>query len=89
MAAHMLSTVDNPYNPFDHWDEWLLYDTQHNHNTCGLLARVAINSDELSETDQEVANEFAIDEVLREDARGIYIRVTPETVIRPTLLEIS
>lgn len=88
MAAHMLSTVDNPYNPFTHWDEWWLYDTSHGHHTSGLLARIAKNSDELSEADQERVNEIAIDEILNEDPFGIYIRVSPDSVIRPTKLEI-
>lgn len=88
MAAHMLSTVDNPYNPFTHWDEWWAYDTTQGYHTSGYLARIVINSDELSSTDQEVANEFAIDEIIREDARGFYIRVAPDTVIRPTIPEL-
>lgn len=89
MAAHMLSTVDNPYNPFTHWDEWWAHDIAQGHNTAGLLARIAINSDELSDADQEVANEDAINEILREDARGIYIRVAPDTVIRTTNFELT
>jgi len=89
MAKHMLSTADNPYNPFTHWDEWWAYDEEEQgYHTSGLLARVAINSDELSETDQELANEYAIDEVLREDARGIYIRVSPDTIVIPTSFEL-
>lgn len=88
MAAHMLSTVDNPYNPFTHWDEWWVYDTAAGYHTSGLLARVAKNSDELSETDQERANEIAIDTVLEEDAHGIFIRVSPDSVIIPTNFEL-
>lgn len=88
MAKHMLSTVDNPYNPFTHWDEWWVYDTTHGHHTSGLLARIARNSDEISETDQELANESAIDEILNEDARGIYLRVSENSKIIPTKFEI-
>jgi hypothetical protein len=84
----MLSTVDNPYNPFTHWDEWWSYDTTHGHDTAGLLARIAINSDELSESDQELSNEYAIDEILREDPRGVFIRVSPETIVIPTSYEL-
>ena len=84
MAAHMLSTVDNPYNPFTHWDEWWTYDTSTGHHTSGLLARIAKNSEELSETDHEAANEMAIDEILNEDPHGIFIRVSPKSVIIPT-----
>lgn len=88
MAEHMLTTVDNPYNPYTHWDEWFVYDTTAGHHTCGLLARVAKNSDELSDTDQEKANEIAIDTVLNEDAHGIFLRVSPKSVIRPTNFDI-
>lgn len=88
MAQHMLSTIDNPYNPFTHWDEWLVYDTTSGYHTNGYLARIAKNSDDLSEADQESANENAIDEILNEDFRGMYIKVTPETVITPMILEI-
>lgn len=87
MAKHMLTTVDNPYNPFTHWDEWWAFDIAHGYHTSGLLARIARNSDELSESDQEWANESAIDEILNEDARGIYLRVSPESVIIPTKFE--
>lgn len=88
MAAHMLTTVDNPYNPFTHWDEWWAYDTQAGYHTCGLLARIAKNSEELSEADQERVNEIAIEEILNEDARGIYLKVSPDSKIIPTKFEI-
>lgn len=88
MAKHMLSTVDNPYNPFTHWDEWWAYDIATGHHTSGLLARIARSSEEISESDQEYANESAIDEILNEDARGIYLRVSPSSVIIPTQFEL-
>jgi hypothetical protein len=67
---HMLTTVDNPYNPETEWDEWFAFDLEHGYNTPGLLARVAITSDELSETDQDDAIEAAIDELVRENPLG-------------------
>lgn len=88
MAAHMLTTVDNPYNPFTHWDEWYAYDQAAGHHTCGLLARVAKNSEELSEADQERVNEIAIDTILNEDAHGIFLKVSPDSVIIPMSFEI-
>jgi hypothetical protein len=88
MAKHMLTTVDNPYNPFTHWDEWWAYDIAHGYHTAGYLARIARNSDEISETDQELANEAAIDEIIEEDARGIYLRVAPDSKIIPTNFEL-
>ncbi len=52
----MLTTVDNPYNPFDQFSEWYAYDTQKGHYTCELLARFAKTSDEL--TDEENSEEI-------------------------------
>lgn len=76
MAEHMLTTYDNPYDPFTHWDEWWLYDEAHGYHTCGYLARISKTSDDLSDADQELANEIAIDEILKEDVLGIYLKVS-------------
>ncbi len=66
MTESMLTTVDNPFNPFDHYDEWYAYDSRHGHNTPGFLARIAVLSDEISEADQSLAIEDAIDEIVFE-----------------------
>ena len=49
--AVMLTTTDNPYDPFKNFDEWFMYDTEKGYNSCGYLARIAKLSDE--NTDQE------------------------------------
>ena len=64
MADVMLTTIDNPYNPFTEWNEWLQFDLAMGYDTSGYLARVTITSDELSEADQDWAIEDAIDEML-------------------------
>ena len=71
----MLSTIDNPYNPFDNFDEWYAYDLRKGHNTCGLLGRIAKTSNELSEADNDLAIEQAIDEIIRLDPTCKYIKV--------------
>ena len=43
------------------------------------LARIAITSDELSEVDQEIANENAIDEIVFENVTGVHKKVTRDT----------
>ena len=68
MAKTMLTTIDNPYNPFTQFDEWRVYDETNGYYSSSLLARIAYHSDELSEADQEVAIETAIDEIVKEDA---------------------
>ena len=68
---HMLTTVDNPWNPETQWDEWLAWDAQAGYHTPGLLARHTLSSDESSELDQDEARELAIDEIVRENVLGV------------------
>lgn len=72
----MLSTIDNPFNPFTQFDEWLAHDTALGHHTLAFLARVVNTSDDLSEADQSLAIELAIDEIVRENVSGIYKKVS-------------
>lgn len=74
-VEHMLTTVDNPFNPFTHFDEWYAYDERLGYRTTAFLARVARSSDEISEADQHVALESAIDEIVRENVLGLYKKV--------------
>lgn len=74
-VQHMLTTVDNPFNPFNQYDEWLAYDEGHAYHTNSLLARIVLSSEELSEADQNVARENAIDEIILENVLGIYRKV--------------
>ena len=61
----MMTTVDHPYNPFEEFYEWLSFDIAKGYNTCGLVARLCITSDELSEADQDLDLEEAWRAVLR------------------------
>ena len=75
MAVHMLTTIDNPYNPFTQFDEWFQFDEAAGYNTPQYLARIAISSPDLSEADQSVALENAIDEIVELNVLGIYRKV--------------
>lgn len=75
-VEYMLSTIDNPFDPFTQFDEWLAFDTNSGYQTAGMLARIAFVSDELSEADQMLAVQSAIDEIVRENVLGIYIKVS-------------
>ena len=33
----MLSTADNPWNPFTNFNEWYAFDVVHGYNSCGVL----------------------------------------------------
>ena len=72
----MLTTVDNPYDPFTQFPQWLSFDTRKGYNTSGLLARIALTSDDLSESDQRLAVNNAIREIVEINALGIHRAVT-------------
>ena len=79
MAEHVLTTVDNPFNPVTQFKEWHTWDTMHGHHTLALLGRVVITSDELSEADQAQATEAAVQEIARENVSGVHRLVNAET----------
>ena len=76
VQLHMLTTVDNPFNPFTDYDRWNAYDEARGYFTANFLARVVVTSSELSEADQDVAIENAIDEIVKENVLGIYTKVS-------------
>ena len=63
----MLTTIDNPYNPFDEFDRWLQFDTNKGYNTCALLARVSTSSNELSDSDESNEIENAMNDIIMYD----------------------
>lgn len=73
---YMLTTVDNPFNPFTMFDEWLSYDTMMGYDTSAFLARVAKVSIDLSEPDQELAIQDAIEEIIKENVTGMWRKVS-------------
>lgn len=79
MMEHMLTTVDNPWDPFTQYDEWLAWDTEAGYHTPSYLARLVRSSDELSEADQVLAVEIAIDDIVEENVLGVYKKVSRET----------
>ena len=74
----MLSTVDNPYNPFDDFSSWYMYDVEKGYNSCSYLARIAKTSEQFTEQENDEEVERAIDEIIEYDFLNIYVKVTNE-----------
>ena len=72
----MLTTFDNPFDPFEQFTDWFMFDVEKGYNTCSYLARIAKLTDDMS--DQEVNDEIeqAIDEIIQYDFMNIYKKVT-------------
>ena len=71
----MLTTIDNPWNPFTQWDEWYAYDQSKGYDTPGYLARITKTSFDLSEAEQDRSINDAINEIVQMNIRGIYRKV--------------
>ena len=78
----MLTTFGNPFDPFEQFTSWFMFDVEKGYNSCSYLARIAKLTDDM--TDQEVSDEIerAIDEIIQYDFANIYKKVkkAPQTV---------
>ncbi len=75
---HALTTVDNPFDPFDSFAEWMEWDRASGYDTPNYLGRIVIYSDDLSIADQHQAVSDAIDEILEENGKTLYRKVSRE-----------
>lgn len=73
---YMLTTLDNPYNPFTQYDEWYALDEARGYHSTGLLARYVVTSDALSPKDQEVAINQGLNELIQDNPYGMYKKVS-------------
>ena len=76
----MLTTFDNPYDPFDQFTLWLMFDKEKGYDTCEYLARIVQLSDDLTEKEVDEETERAIDEIIKYDPFNIYKKVTRESI---------
>jgi hypothetical protein len=72
----MLTTIDNPFDPFEQFTSWWLFDIEKGYNTCSYLARIAKLSEEMSDEEVNYEIERAIDEIITYNPLNIYIKVT-------------
>ena len=72
---YMLTTFDNPYNPYDQFDEWLMFDNEKGYNTCSYLARIANLSGDMTQKEEEDEIQRAINEIIDNDFLNIYRRI--------------
>ena len=72
----MLTTFDNPYDPFDDFTSWWLFDIEQGYNTCSLLARLCKDSEYFSTIEEDQDRVRAIDDIVDNDFLNIYKKVT-------------
>lgn len=70
-----LTTFDNPYNPFDDFTSWFLFDTEKGYNSCSRLARFTHITDDMSEVEVNLEIERAIDTIISYDFTNNYKKI--------------
>lgn len=71
----MITTIDNPYSPFNDFKNWYLFDVQKGYNTCAYLARITKTCEQFTAYENAIEIENAIDEMIEHDFRNIYVKV--------------
>ena len=71
----MLTTIDNPFDPFEQFTSWLMFDKEKGYDSCERVARIAKFSDDMTEKEIDEENERAIDEIIKYDFMNIYKKV--------------
>lgn len=75
----MLTTVDNPYNPFEDFSTWWEWDTLHGYNSCGKVAAMTKSTAGMSKEDENQCIEDAIDRIVFNDFTSLYVKVNEQT----------
>lgn len=74
-----LTTIDNPFDPFEQFNDWFEFDIEKGYYTCSRLARLTNLSDDMSEAESNKEIERAIDELIKYDVFDVYKKVIKET----------
>ena len=71
-----ITTFDNPYDPFDQFTLWFLFDVEKGYNTCSYLARIANLYEDMTQKEEDEEVERAIDQIIENDFLNIYKKVS-------------
>lgn len=78
MVRCFLTTFDNPYSPYEKFEEWYRYDVDHGYNSSGLLMRLAETSSQFTDNENAYEIEKAIDRIVAADPQNIYKKLKIE-----------
>lgn len=85
----MLTTFDNPFDPFDKFDDWARFDEAKGYYSCSRLARIAKVEEDFTQKEIDDALEAAIDAIIMYDPLNIYRKVTKEVADQVLLDELE
>ena len=73
--GYMLTTLDNPFDPFNDFTSWYMFDCEKGHNTSSRLARIAKLDEGMSQKEAEDEMDRAMDLIIKYDFEDKYIKV--------------
>ena len=76
MSECRLTTIDNPFDPFEQFTSWYRFDVENGYNSCSKLSRLSNVSDDMSQDEIDIEMERVIDQIIANDFLNIYKKVT-------------
>ena len=73
-----VTTIDNPFNPFEDFNSWFMFDIEKGYYTSSRLARLTNLKDNMTQKEENEEVERAVDELIRIDPLDMYIKVVRE-----------
>ena len=70
-----LTTNDNPFDPFEDFVSWFMFDVEKGYYSCNKLARVTHITEDMTQQEIDEENERAIDEIIKYDFLDVYKKV--------------
>lgn len=74
----MLTTFDNPFDPFDDFTSWFMFDVEKGYDSCSKLARLTNTSEDMTTIEESEEIERAIDRLIEIDPLDLYKKVVRE-----------
>ena len=73
------TTIDNPFNPFEDFNSWFMFDTEKGYYTSSKLARLTNLEENMTQKEENEEVERAVDELISVDPLDLYIKVVRES----------
>ena len=75
---YMLSTYDNPYNPFEQFTLWLMFDKEKGYDSCERMMRLANITEGMTQKEIDEETDRAMNLLIELDFTNTFTRVTQE-----------
>ena len=74
-----ITTIDNPFDPFDDYLSWFMFDIEKGYYTCSKIGRLVKTTEDMTEKEELEEIERAIDRLIEIDPLDIYTKIVRET----------